>query len=126
MKNAITWFDLPTLDFERAVKFDSEILGEKIKVDDSMGAKMGFFPMDDMENMEGVGGDIVLPRPDFKPSDQGTHVYLNCTGKLDTVLSRVEKAGGKIVKAKFDIGSPGWIAMIKDTEGNVIGLHSPK
>lgn len=124
MKNVITWFDVPTSDFNRAIKFYSEILGEEIKVDDSMGQKLGLFPME--RDMTAVGGDIVLPDDSFKPGSNGTRVYLNCAGKLDDVIGRVVKAGGKIVREKTDIGDPGYIAMIQDTEGNIIGLHSPK
>lgn len=127
MKNVITWFDVPTADFDRAVKFYSEILGEEIAVRDYMGQKLAFFPMDEGVPMsEGVGGDIVPPSEDYKPSENGTRVYLNCQGKLDEVLGRVEIAGGKVVKPKMSIGEPGWVAIIEDTEGNYIGLHSMK
>lgn len=121
MENVITWFDIPTADFERAVKFYSDILGEPINVNEHMGIKLGFFPM---EGKEGVGGDIVPPMQGNNPSGKGTRIYLNCEGKLDEVLSRVEKAGGKILQPKFSIGEPGWIAVIMDTEGNTVGLHS--
>jgi predicted enzyme related to lactoylglutathione lyase len=123
MKHVITWFDLPTTDFNRAVQFYSTILDSPVRVDDSMGTKLGFFPM---EGREGVGGDIVPPSDDFKPSLGGTRVYLNCDRKLDEVLGRVKTAGGEIVQSKTHIGDPGFIAMIRDTEGNTIGLHSMK
>jgi predicted enzyme related to lactoylglutathione lyase len=43
------------------------------------------------------------------------------------VLSRVEKAGGKILlKKTFLSDQAGHIAHFKDTEGNKIGLHSMK
>ena len=58
MKNVVSWFDIPTEDFDRAVKFYSEILGKEVRVDSFMGQKLGFFPMD---GREGVGGDIVPP-----------------------------------------------------------------
>ncbi len=45
---------------------------------------------------------------------------------LDEVIGRVEKAGGKIVAPKFKLGEVGWIALIKDSEGNIVGLHSSK
>ncbi len=123
MKNAITWFDIPTLDFNRAVKFYSEILGEEVRVNEFMGKTIGFFPMEgDMK--VGVGGDLVLPDPSFVPSSDGSRVYLNCDGKLDEVLSRVVGAGGTIINPKFSLGDPGFIAHIKDTEGNLVGLHS--
>ena len=120
MANVMVWFDIPTLDFDRAVKFYSDILGTPVRVDTFMGQKLGFFPMEG----EGSGGDIVPPDPDYKPSGMGTRVYLNCDGKLDEVAGRVVKAGGKIVQPKFSIGEMGNIVMIADTEGNVVGLWS--
>ena len=91
MKDTITWFDMPTTNFERALKFYSTILGKELHVAEFMGKTMAFFPM---EGKEGVGGDLIPPDPTFKPSSQGTRVYLNCIGKLDEVIGRVEKAGG--------------------------------
>ena len=120
-KNAINWFDVPTADFDRAVKFYSTILGVEIKVSEHMGQKLGFFPCEGPN--EKVGGDLVPPGWG-KPSATGTCVYLNCEGKLDEVIGRVEPSGGKIVRPKMSIGEHGWIAMIQDTEGNTIGLHS--
>jgi uncharacterized protein len=122
MKNAIIWFDIPTEDFDRAVKFYSDILGQEIRVDTFMGQKLGFFPMD---GLEGVGGALVLPRW-AKPCANGTRVYLSCQGIIDDVIGRVEKSGGKIIAPKFELGDRGWIAIIMDTEGNTVGLHSFK
>jgi predicted enzyme related to lactoylglutathione lyase len=121
VKNVLAWFDVPTLDFDRAVKFYSDILGEPVQVSEHMGQKLGFFPM---ERDGDVGGDILPPSDNFRPSAQGTRVYLSCDGQLDGVIGRVESAGGKIVRPKMSIGEPGWIALIEDTEGNVVGLHS--
>ena len=122
MKDAITWFDIPTENFDRAVKFYSEILGQPIRVDTFMGQKLGFFPMD---GTEGVGGALVLPMW-AKPCADGTRVYLSCQGIIDEVIGRVEKSGGKIIAPKFELGDRGWIAVIMDTEGNTVGLQSYK
>lgn len=121
-KSAVLWFDVPTLNFERALKFYSEILGEELKVQDYQGQKLGFFPMDKKGE---VGGDLVPPGKEHIPSKKGQRVYLNCTGKLDEVIGKVKKAGGKIVTPKFSIPDAD-IAIIEDTEGNVIGLCSAK
>lgn len=121
MRNIITWFDLPTLDFERAVKFYSEIFDEEVRVGNFMRQKLGFFLK---EGEEGVGGALVPPGMGFKPFNEGTRVYFGCEGKLDEVLGRVKKAGGSIIREKFSIGDEGWIAVIMDTEGNAVGLHS--
>jgi len=69
MKSAINWFDIPTLNFKRAVRFYSEILGETIKTSEFMGQRLGLFPMDDDGE---VGGDIVPPSNENKPSKDGT------------------------------------------------------
>ena len=77
MKNVVAWVDIPTEDFDRAVKFYSDILDQKIRVDTFAGQKLGFFPMD---GMEGVGGDLVPPGMGNKPCANGTRVYLSCEG----------------------------------------------
>ncbi|MEW6307385.1 MAG: hypothetical protein AB1705_28365 [Verrucomicrobiota bacterium] len=51
-------------------------------------------------------------------------IYLNVEGDLDGVLQRIPGAGGSIVKPRTSIGEHGFIAILKDTEGNVVGLHS--
>lgn len=122
MRNAIEWFDIPSLDFDRAVTFYSTILGEQLKIVDYSGQKLAMFPMDPNGS---VGGDLVPPNDEHKPSKYGSRVYLNCDGKLDDVLSRVENAGGKIVKQKFSIPDAD-IAIIEDSEGNTVGLSSMK
>ena len=119
MANVVVWFDVPTTDFDRAVKFYSDILGAPVRVQEYEGQKLGFFPMDG----EGSGGDIVPPGLGHTPSADGTRIYLNCDGRLDEVLGRVDRAGGTIVQRPFAIPD-GKIAVISDTEGNVIGLHS--
>jgi len=122
MKNAIAWFDIPTLDFNRALKFYSEILGAPLRVDDYLGQRLAYFPMDPKGD---VGGDLVPPSKHNKPSKTGTRVYLSLES-IDDVVARVVKAGGRIVQAKYSIGQPGFIAIIEDTEGNVVGLNSTK
>ena len=45
---------------------------------------------------------------------------------LDATLARVAKAGGKVLLGKTEIGDPGALAIVQDTEGNHVGLHAPK
>ena len=54
----------------------------------------------------------------------GPWIFLNANPDLETILSRVQRAGGKITQPKTDIGEYGHIAFFEDTEGNRIGLHS--
>jgi predicted enzyme related to lactoylglutathione lyase len=59
-----------------------------------------------------------------QPGPGGQVVYLNTTGSLDACLARVQGAGGAVVLPKTDLGKPGFIAPVRDTEGNVVGVHS--
>jgi hypothetical protein len=62
----------------------------------------------------------------FEPSTKGTIVYINGGEDLNTPLSKVENAGGKIIMPKTSIGGNGFMAQFLDTEGNRIALHSIK
>ena len=52
-----------------------------------------------------------------------TMVYFSCED-CAVEAGRVEAAGGRVEKEKFSIGEYGFIAIVFDTEGNMIGLHS--
>ncbi len=123
MPNAINWFEIPVKDLPRAMKFYSIILGIKIQPMAAMGMDCAFFPAD-MEN--GSVGGCIIKGKGYKPSTSGALVYLNGGKNLGTVLSKVEKAGGKILLPKTAIGHNGFMAHFKDSEGNKVGLHSMK
>jgi predicted enzyme related to lactoylglutathione lyase len=125
-KNVINWFQIPTLDLKRAAKFYSTILGVDVAISDFNGSTMGFFPMVGGVNDSGVGGCLMSPIKDDAPSKVGTTVFLACDGQLDVVISKVVSAGGKILMPKTHIGDPGYMAVIEDSEGNRVGLHSWK
>jgi len=75
-------------------------------------------------SVKGVGGALV--QRDFqRPSDCGTLVYLNCDRGLDAALDRLKASGlGGLVLGKTEVpGGHGWIACIRDTEGNHVALH---
>lgn len=118
--NALNWFELFVSDFERAKKFYDTILDETLEEAKMDEARMGLFPYD---AKAGVGGAITLMEG-HQPGPGGTVVYLNVEGKLDEVLARVPDAGGKVIRPRFAIGEHGFIAIIADSEGNVLGLHS--
>lgn len=120
MINAINWFEIPVTDFERAKKFYETLFGEEVMEMPFPGGRYGMLPCD-MEN--GVGGGIAQG-DGFEPSDKGTIVYLNGGEDLSVPLSRIEKAGGKIVMPKTSIGQNGFMAQFIDTEGNRVALHS--
>ncbi len=112
MERAINWFELFVTDLPRAQKFYEQALGITLKTQDFMGEPHALF----------AGGALVL-RKGRAPSTEGSVVYMNCNGKLDAVLARIEQAGGRVVLPKTSIGPQGFTAMMLDSEGNQVGLH---
>lgn len=121
-KNAINWFEIPVLNFDRAKEFYSKIFDFQMPEMTMGDMRMGFL-LYDQEN-DGVGGAIVQGEGCI-PSETGTKVYLNGGSDLTIVLNKIEAAGGKIVLPKTEIGSDfGFFALFMDSEGNQLGLHS--
>ena len=123
MKNAISWFEIPTTNLDRAQRFYETILGIQLIKLDLPNIKMRMFPL---ENQDGVGGSLCDSGGFHKPSaTEGPLLYLNANPDVQQVLDRVESAGGKILVPKTEISSEfGHMAVIIDSEGNRIAFHS--
>lgn len=123
-KNALSWFEIPTADFERAKKFYQHIYQFEMPEMNMGGMRMGILLHD--RDAGGIGGAIVKGEWS-KPAQGGTIVYLNAGDDLSTVLGRVEKAGGKVMVPKSPIEPDmGFFAVFQDSEGNSVGLFSPR
>ena len=124
MQHAISWFEIPTQDLDRATKFYETIFGISLIPLDMENIKMRMFPVDDMAN--GIGGSLVHSEGFFTPSDSaGVLIYLNGNPDVQHILDKVEAAGGKIMVPKTMISPEyGFMGVMIDTEGNRIGLHS--
>ena len=124
MKHAISWFEIPAIDIDRAQKFYETIFEVKMQALDLGSTKMRMFPLDDP--MEGVGGTLIDSGGFHKPSlTDGPLIYLNGNPDVQIILDRVEAAGGKISIPKREISPEyGYMALFLDTEGNRIALHS--
>jgi uncharacterized protein len=123
MQHAISWFEIPATDLERATKFYEAIFSTSLIPMDMPAIRMRMFPLEDMA---GVGGAVVDSGGFHKPSStDGPLIYLNGSPDLQAVLDKVEPAGGKIMVPKTEISPEyGYMAVFIDTEGNRIGLHS--
>lgn len=123
MDNAISWFEIPATDIDRAQKFYESIFQIKMLNMDFPGVKMRAFPLDDP--MKGVGGTIIDTGGFHKPSaTDGPLIYLNGNPDLQIILDRVEAAGGTVQIPKREISPDyGYMGMFIDTEGNRIALH---
>lgn len=121
--NALNWFEIPTVDFQRGLQFYNTILATELPIETMGDMTMAFFPATPPE--KGTVGGAVIFHSDAKPSADGTTVYLNGGTDLSPILDRVEAAGGKIIMPKTQITPEiGCIALFLDSEGNKVGLHS--
>jgi predicted enzyme related to lactoylglutathione lyase len=119
-KNAVTWFEIPVTDMDRAVRFYEGVLAIKLKREVFGGNDHAIF-----QTRPAVAGALVKA-DHLQPSTAGTRIYLDTRGELDACVARVASAGGAVILPKTDIGDPGWIAIVRDPEGNAIGLHQTR
>ncbi len=125
--NPIVWFEIYVQDLARARKFYETVFQCTLEPMTAPGGEasnmeMVGFPM--TIDAPGAGG-MLVKMSDCPPPAGGPAalVYFACE---DCALEqgRVEAAGGQVHKPKFSIGQYGYCALIMDTEGNTIGLHS--
>jgi hypothetical protein len=123
-KHAISWFEIPATDLARAQKFYETIFQTELQPLDLQNIQMRMFPLENP--MSDVGGAIVFSDGFHKPSaTDGPLIYLNGNPDVQLILDRVEAAGGKVIVPKTQISDDiGHMAVLIDTEGNRIALHS--
>ncbi len=125
-KNAVGWFEIPVVEMERAMKFYETVFGHKLERHTMQKVDMAWFPM----HTEGLGamGALVYNEEFYQPAAprSGPLVYFTAfSGDLSNELARVETAGGKIMVPRTQISEEyGYMAIVLDTEGNRIGIHS--
>ncbi len=124
MHHAIHWFEIPVNDLPRATAFYGAVLGiHEFRSEQSGDTAMALFPHDRTDR--GVGGAL-LAGGRARPSATGVIVYLNAGSDIRGAVERAVAAGGSVKQPVTDIGPPGFVALIEDTEGNVVGLHQPR
>jgi len=124
MKNLVSFFEIPAIDFMRAVKFYESLFNVRLEIFDCAHEKMGFFPT---QNNVYQGSISWSSKLDFRPSEQGVLISLYCDD-MEESLSFIKENGGKVLISKTKIESPdrGWFAVFIDCEGNRVGLYSDK
>ena len=123
MSNPVGWFEIYVHDMPRAKAFYEAVFGQPLfplPQQAEGGPEMLVFEM----NNAGYGAAGALVRmPGFEPGGNSVLVYFSCADcavELDKALAH----GGQQVKPKTSIGPYGYMALVKDSEGNMIGLHS--
>jgi predicted enzyme related to lactoylglutathione lyase len=119
MKRAVNWFEISVSDLDRATRFYERLLGTALKREEFQGMTLALFPHDE----PAIGGALIQ-HPGHVPGGSSSVVYLDAEGKLDACIDRVGAAGGEVVQKKTAIGPAGFMALVRDSEGNTVGLHS--
>jgi predicted enzyme related to lactoylglutathione lyase len=118
MEKLIAWVEIPTADFERAVKFYNSVFKMELMLIDGgdSGEKMACFP---------TGEGAVVHSPYAKPSENGVIVSFNVPDSIEATISRIEQGNGKVIipKTKIEAEGKGYFALCTDSENNKIGLY---
>ena len=116
--NRAVWFDIPVVELDRAVKFYKAVLAIEVSVHEMEGFSFGV-----LDHKEGNGGCLV-PKPDEIASDSGILLYLNVHGRIHDAVAKAKDHGADILEDVHPIGPHGFRALIRDSEGNRLALHS--
>jgi predicted enzyme related to lactoylglutathione lyase len=118
--NPVIWFEIYVQDMNRAKRFYESVFQAKLERLNSPEIEMWSFPM--QMNQTGSAGSLVKMKG-VPSGGNSTIVYFACAD-CAVEEDRAEKQGAKIHKRKMSIGQYGYISLVYDTEGNMIGLHS--
>jgi uncharacterized protein len=120
--NPVGWFEIYVQDMNRAKNFYESVFKTQLQKLESPSVEMWAFSMQPEAN--GASGALIRMEG-FPSGGNSTIVYFVCQD-CSVEAKRASMQGGKIFKEKFSIGQYGFIALVTDTEGNMIGLHSMK
>lgn len=121
-RNAVGWFEIYVQDLARAKAFYETTFEVELDALPSPVIKMYAFPL--LPDKPGCPGALVKMEG-FEPGGNSTIIYFSCVD-CAVEAARAAQSGGTIFKEKFSIGGYGFISLVTDTEGNLIGLHSIK
>jgi predicted enzyme related to lactoylglutathione lyase len=115
--NRAVWFDIPVADLERAASFYRAVLGIQMHREQLQGT--AFYVL----GHAGGNGGCLVPG-DLPITAGGVLVYLNVDGRIRDAAAQAGQRGGKILEPVRAIGPHGFRAVVLDSEGNRIALHS--
>lgn len=125
LHRAIAWFEIPTNQLDKAQAFYETILGRPMQRVSMGGNENAVFAYD--REAGGTGGSLISgpTAPRVSGAEGGTLVYLDASPSLDAALARVIAQGGSIALPRLALPPGiGFIAHIRDLDGNRVGLHA--
>jgi predicted enzyme related to lactoylglutathione lyase len=117
LNNRVVWFDIPVVDLDRAARFYAAVLGVGVER-----ATFGDSSIGVIEHKDGNGGCLVPGHEAIAAG--GVLIYLNVDGRIRDAVDQVVPHGGTVIKTTHPIGPHGFRAVVLDSEGNRVALHS--
>ena len=118
--NLVGWFEIYVADMARAKQFYETVFQVKLEKIPMPELDIWAFPM--VKDRSGAAGALVH-MPGVPVGGGSVLVYFSCDD-CAVEAGRVNAAGGHVERDKMPIGEYGFIVIAKDSEGNMIGLHS--
>lgn len=119
-RNPVGWFEIPVEDMARAKSFYEALFKVELEEAWMEDHELAMFPMD--QSAPGSAGCLTQGQG-YAPSGDGVVIYFTAPD-LDAAIQRADDSGGSVLVDRTSIGEHGFIAIVGDTEGNRIGLHS--
>jgi predicted enzyme related to lactoylglutathione lyase len=116
--NRLVWFDIPVADLDRSAAFYRAVLGIDVQRE-----KFGDYEFCVLDHKDGNGGCLVK-EPGQVTGTGGVLCYLNVDGRIRDAVAQVARLGGKVLEPTHPIGPHGFRAVVLDSEGNRLALHS--
>ncbi len=116
MAHSFVWVDIPARDLARAMRFYSAVLGAEV-TEEHPGVAV-------LAHGEGDVAGCLAVDDSMTPSRDGPLLYLNADGRLQEAVDAAVAQGGEVLVAPHPIGPWGHRAIVLDSEGNRVALHS--
>ncbi|MBD5633143.1 MAG: VOC family protein [Candidatus Eremiobacteraeota bacterium] len=120
MANPFAWVEIPVDDMERARRFYEKVF--EVTLQRMPGTEFEMWSFDSDQTSYGAGGALIN-MPGYSAGKLGATAYFACED-CGVQLERAVAAGGRVHRPKTSIGPYGFLALVEDIEGNIIGLYS--
>lgn len=124
LADKVSWFEIPADDIARVGKFYSTVFGWATP---PMGNDATFaltVAADENGNPTEAGGINGGFHKRQGASDSGPVINIHVEN-IDKCLKEVEKAGGRIIQPRTEVGEYGLsMALFCDSEGNIMGIYN--
>ncbi|MET3949334.1 VOC family protein [Arthrobacter sp. UYEF36] len=121
MAGGVVHFEIPADDENRAGKFYRDALGWEVSPMPELGYTMIKTTPTEAAGMPSAAGSInggMFRRE----GDLTSPVVTVDVEDIDATLEKINAVGGSTVVPRQEVGTMGWAAYFRDTEGNILGL----